>query len=329
MYPLDAAFRHFRSLVGRPPQPVDPGPASVIYGGSVTPDTPILCRVTSPEGQWVAYRTIEELGTGEWAPCGHEEGERPPLPGYEVWTDAGFTPIQRVIRRACGKPLKRVITHTGMVDVTTDHSLLTPQGGRVRASDVAVGQHLLHAAPPPPYTHAGSWDDEDGKLKAYTDGQFMGAYYTVGDSAHRYYPYVDDEVLNAPRDIQEKFWEGFSEEPRWVGAQAAAALVYLAACLGVATRVTAGTTKSAQHKFRVTPSSPPAADGSAITRIHDLPPHAGPVYSLETANHHFAAGIGRLVVHNTDSAHARSLATMSPCREYLSDTVCTRDHTHK
>lgn len=327
MDPLQATLRHFRPL-----QPVDP--AKVICGASVTPDTPILCRVTSPEGQWVAYRTIEELGTGEWAPCGHgvagpEEAcakeHCPAPPGYEVWTDAGFTPIQGVIRHACGKPLKRVITPAGMLDVTTEHPLLAPQGGRVRAC-VSVGQHLLHADPPLPYTHAGAWDDEDGELKAYTDGQFMGAYYTVGDSAHRYYPCVDDEVLNAPRDIREKFWEGFSEEPRWVGAQAAAALVYLAACLGVATRVTPGTTKSAQHKFRVTPMSPPAADGSAITAIHDLPPYAGPVYNLQTANHRFAAGIGRLVVHNTDTAYARSLDTMSPCREYISDTVYRRPH---
>jgi DNA polymerase elongation subunit (family B) len=278
-------------------------PAKVIYGDSVTPDTPILCRVTTPEGQWVAYRTIDQLGTGEWVPYGAKEA-CPPLPGYEVWTDAGFTPILRVIRHACGKPLKRVITHAGLVDVTTDHSLLTPQGQRVRPSDVAVGQSLLHAAPPPPYTHAGSWDAEYDLLQAYTDGQFMGAYYTAVDSsspsAHRYYPCVEDEVLNARRDIREQFWQGYSEDPQWVGAQAAAALVYLAACLGVATRVTAGTTKSAQHKFRVTPDGS-ATDGSAITAIHDLPPYTGPVYDLETANHHFAAGIGRLVVHNTDS----------------------------
>jgi hypothetical protein len=281
-------------------------------GDSVTADTPILCRVSSPQGWWVAYRTIQQLGTGEWVAYGDKQ-ECAPLPGYEVWTDEGFTPIHRVIRHACGKPLKRVVTPAGLVDVTTDHSLLTPDGQRVRPDDVAVGQSLLHAAPPPPYTHAGTWDAKLGTEQAFLDGDVLGAYYTTEGCARKHYYSVDDEVLNAPRNIREAYWAGFTADQQCqrVGAQAAAAMVYLAASLGIATRVTVRTSKIGQDTFCVAPA-PPADQPHAITAILDLPPYHGHLYDLETANHRFAAGIGALVVHNTDAPQHAPLAGLPP-----------------
>ncbi len=41
----------------------------------------------------------------------------------------------------------------------------------------------------------------------------------------------------------------------------------------------------------------------AICKIEKLGPCSGYVYDLETESHHFAAGVGRLVVHNTDSLY--------------------------
>ena len=38
-----------------------------------------------------------------------------------------------------------------------------------------------------------------------------------------------------------------------------------------------------------------------ITEMYELPGYTGFVYDLTTSNHHFAAGIGNMIVHNTDS----------------------------
>ena len=40
---------------------------------------------------------------------------------------------------------------------------------------------------------------------------------------------------------------------------------------------------------------------NAIKKIMELPQYTGYVYDLTTENHHFAAGIGNMIVHNTDS----------------------------
>ncbi len=44
-----------------------------------------------------------------------------------------------------------------------------------------------------------------------------------------------------------------------------------------------------------------ANTGSQITSMFQLPKYSGFVYDLTTENHHFAAGIGNMIVHNTDS----------------------------
>lgn len=215
--------------------------AQVIYGDSVTPDTPVLCRV---EGV-VSYRTIDEVGDGRWV-SRSGKAECAPLPGLEVWSDVGFTPVLRVVRHACGKPLKRIRTRTGIIDVTTDHSLLRPDGERVSPTDVRVGERLMHVNLPESQGHQGANSQ----------------------------PYTTRSKLNAARAYHGKWCSGFS-----MALYASTDGTY---CIGAWAR-----------------ESEPE---DRIVAIEDLPPYAGDVYDLETACHHFAAGVGRMVVHNTDSA---------------------------
>ena len=67
-----------------------------------------------------------------------------------TWTEKGWTPIKFVIRHPIRTPLKRVITHTGSVDVTDEHSLLDENAKEVRTIDLSVGDKLLHFALPLP-----------------------------------------------------------------------------------------------------------------------------------------------------------------------------------
>jgi hypothetical protein len=53
--------------------------------------------------------------------------------------------------------------------------------------------------------------------------------------------------------------------------------------------------------FAITYSKTPFPEAETIREIETLPPYHGYVYDLTTENHHFAAGVGSLIVHNTDS----------------------------
>lgn len=52
---------------------------------------------------------------------------------------------------------------------------------------------------------------------------------------------------------------------------------------------------------------PAPAAPTAVRRVTDLGRTEQHVYDLETANHHFHAGVGQLIVHNTDGSHIRGL----------------------
>ena len=115
--------------------------AKVVYGDSVTGDTPVLIRYKGNE-----YRVrIEDLyqlySCGEWISDGSKEYYE--LDGFESWTELGWTRLHRVIRHNVAKKIYRVYTNDGHIDVTEDHSLLTPQGLEISPSDMKVKSRLL------------------------------------------------------------------------------------------------------------------------------------------------------------------------------------------
>ena len=115
----------------------------VIYGDSVTGDTALVVR----RAGIIETARIDELVT-TWAPDVDGEKQEVCFPEdrtVEVWQDGGFTPVRRVIRHRCAKPLVRVVTHTGLVDCTTDHSLLLCDGQPASPAEVGCGDELLHA----------------------------------------------------------------------------------------------------------------------------------------------------------------------------------------
>jgi DNA polymerase elongation subunit (family B) len=142
--------------------------AKVRYGDSVMPGTPVLIR----KGTEVSVRVIESLGdTWREYPGFLKEGsgkEQCDLTGYETWTHEGWRAIHRVIRHKCQKKIWRVLTHTGLVDVTEDHSLLDPSCKLLRPVEVGVGRELFHSFPEP-VTGSGF---SDGML--FVLGMFVG-----------------------------------------------------------------------------------------------------------------------------------------------------------
>ena len=119
--------------------------AKVVYGDSVTGDTPLVLQ-TEP-GRIIMKRIDEMIAETTWSTY-HETKESIDLSALniKVWTDSGFTKINRLIRHklAPGKKLFRINTHTGTADVTEDHSLVLADGKEAKPSEVTIGTELLH-----------------------------------------------------------------------------------------------------------------------------------------------------------------------------------------
>jgi DNA polymerase elongation subunit (family B) len=119
--------------------------AKVVYGDSVTGDTPLVLQ-TEP-GRIIMKRIDEIISESTWTTY-HDTKESIDLSTHniKVWTETGFTKINRLIRHklAPGKKLFRITTHTGTADVTEDHSLVLADGSEVKPSDISLGTELLH-----------------------------------------------------------------------------------------------------------------------------------------------------------------------------------------
>ena len=111
----------------------------LVYGDSVTPDTPILCRIDGI----IQYKTIDNISNGEWKSYHGDKEVSPPLNSTQVWTEKGFTNIQKVIRHKCQKKIFRVMTPNGVVHVTEDHSLLDENAEKITPKELKVGSKIL------------------------------------------------------------------------------------------------------------------------------------------------------------------------------------------
>ena len=162
----------------------------VVYGDSVAGYTPVHVRLGGTEVvldtvEGVARRMLVLVSKSEvWMPCagdGREGKESLELPGVEVWSDGGWTDAVRLVRHrlAAHKGMVRVVTSTGFVDVTEDHSLLRHDGSVVKPRDVAVGDRLLHH--PLPAFEAPEAADAISADEARIMGLFMGAGSCEGD----------------------------------------------------------------------------------------------------------------------------------------------------
>mgnify|MGYP001486040754 CR=1 FL=1 len=142
--------------------------AHCVYGDSVTGETPIYIRRVEVRDSPIGQKNITSITSGydgrdlleictidsiaerfgelKWQKMTDCEKEYCELDGVECWSDTGWTPCYRVIRHILPKHknIIRVLTHTGLVDVTDDHSLLRADGTEVSPKDVQVGDSLLH-----------------------------------------------------------------------------------------------------------------------------------------------------------------------------------------
>jgi len=121
----------------------------VIYGDSVVGYSPVIVKHNND----IYFEKMEDIsskfGGNKWNPCkeeGKQDKEACELNDLYSWTSKGWTKIHRIIRHKLGshKKIIRVLTHTGCIDVTDDHSLLFKDGTKVSPKDLKIGEELLH-----------------------------------------------------------------------------------------------------------------------------------------------------------------------------------------
>lgn len=345
--------------------------AKLVYGDSVSRDTPILCRLNGK----IFYRTIDNLPS---SPIIFDDGEKEsysPENGLEVWTDKGFTALKNIIRHKTTKKMFRILTHTGCVDVTEDHSLLNEAAEKITPNSVKVGDKLLHQNLPKvggeesvSYAYAMGLFYGDGSCGGYRNPagnkyswainntnldflnkakECLSAHYNPNitfkildtmDSSHVYklvaqgdnvkdfvmdwrelfydherYKKVPDEVFEYDLESRQAFFDGYyaadgdKDDNGYLrfdnkGKIGSAGLYLLANSLGYPVSINIRSDKPKIYRMTLTrDNKAQRINPNQIKKIIELPPTEDYVYDLETENHHFAAGVGRMVVHNTDS----------------------------
>jgi hypothetical protein len=341
--------------------------AKVRYGDSVMPGTPVLTK-NGP-------RTIECLGTNwieypGFKPDEELEGKEQSDWSGEVWTSSGWARVHRVIRHRCKKKIYRILTYTGCVDVTEDHSLLDPALHQVKPSQVTIGTQLYHSFPENfmmgseisqelayiygVFVGDGSCGAYDGKYswainnkdldlldkcKAILENIYKepfkildtidssGVYKLVpchrdlkSYTQHFRTECYDGQAKKIPssvfgsRDNMQAFLDGLFDtdgcrrDLEVIGCRRIdtkhhiTAQWYYLLLRSLGHQVSLNTRKDKPHVFRLTWSDPMRKDPTAIKKIDVL--HEawdGYVYDLETDAGTFQAGVGQMIVKNTDS----------------------------
>jgi DNA polymerase elongation subunit (family B) len=247
--------------------------AEYVYGDSVSENTPVFIRhkLDAKLAKIVTIREVSEMFDNNWKTCEEEGKETKEYcecicnGGYyaETWTEKGWTKIQRIIRHklAPHKKMVRVCTPTGIVEVTDDHSLLRPDGKEISPKNAKIGMSLLHHSFPE-------------NVACYYDKHFCKNLIENHDGIyHRQYGMFSNQI-----NAMQWYYKVLS-------------MGYLATIKTLMYRGRIHYQIDVQDEI-VLPHN--------IISMEEIP-YSGYVYDLTTDNHHFAAGIGNIIVHNTDS----------------------------
>ena len=353
-------------------------PCEVVYGDSVTGDTPILIKKNN-KMLWKQIKDIyneTEVSLSEQLTnlSLNKYSKQYKSPDIQIWSDKGWTNIKKVMKHKTKKKIYGILTHTGYVKVTEDHSLLSIVGYKLKPSQVKVGYELLHNNLPilkpnkeidAPYSKGlfladgscGIYPSERygtkyswvinnqnldflNKAKDELNNVYDGVSFKILDtmkSSHVYklvsvgkvkslvlqwrvlfyadkFKKVPDEMFEAFFKSREIFFQGYydgdgnKKGPKrfdMKGMIGCAGLYHLVQSLGYKASVNDRKTKPNIYRINITKNKQRKSPIKIkkIVLLHEE--YNDYVYDFITKNHHFSAGIGKIVVHNTDSTFNR------------------------
>ena len=283
---------------------------------SVSGNTPLLLRKNGK----VVIKTIESLiGSNEYDSRNDNSKEYiNNSENYEVWTENGWTTIRQVIRHKVHKRMYRVHTFSGFVEVTEDHSLLSKTGEEISPKTLELGTRLMISFPEPNYTN-----DVERKPEITNDEAYeLGLHWNNEEI-------IPEDILNSPVLTRKNYYNGICtkyaatvitrnsmiEKITVHSTVVAHSLYYLIRSLGYDVTVDYFEDNAIVLYVYLSYIN---QDTTNVIRITDLGIINDYVYDLETENHHFQAGVGDLIVHNTDGIHIRGLLLNFFFREYPS-----------
>jgi len=348
----------------------------VVYGDSVTGDTPLLLKKSG----LVYIETIKSIFNIE---------KKQEYPGfkmfdktirlekefsttdYQIWTDIGWVDIKRVIRHKCDKKIYKILTHTGYVKVTEDHSLIKEDLEIVKPKECDLETKLLNSYPSTFNESCNVISKDrafiygffyrDGSCKKYNwvlNNSDMDILNNLKNLLQKEYPdsipviydtlessgvykltvnnpknivlefrdkfYDSDkskkiptEILNSNNEIIQSFFNGYwaadgcRKDKEKIGCTrfdnkgdiGSAGLYYLMKKLGYNVSLNTRSDKEKILTLTITEKSQTKISNQ-IKTIENID-HNDYVYDIETSIGRFSAGVGDIVISNTDSVFLR------------------------
>lgn len=338
-----------------------------IYGDSVTGDTPILIKINGK----IEFITIEVLySVNKLQEKLSLDNKKYKIPeNIEVWSDNGFTKIKYIMKHKYQRKLYRILTDTGVIDVTEDHSLLDKEGNKIKPCDINIGDELMHNDLPiinkkyfpTDLAYAYGFFFAEGSCRIYNcnygkkciwtcSNQDISILEKVGNILTKYEKnntfiildtmkssntyklsvfgkvkklvekwrkmfYDKDKnkiipqcILKSCLDAKKSFLEGYYENNginnfACKGKIGSAGLSYLCHCIDK--KISINIDMYQPNIFYMSDCKTYGRNANIVKEIIDITQlekyQNCYVYDLETENHHFSAGIGKLVISNTDS----------------------------
>jgi len=266
----------------------------VVYGDSVTGDTPLLLK----KDNQIYIETIESI---------FDESTKQEYPGfkmfdktirlekeyclsdYQIWCDNGWVDIKKVIRHKCDKKIYRVLTHTGCIDVTEDHSLLNSNLEPIKPGELKIGDSLSHTFPT----------------------EFIENNETIVNSVqyNNDNNIVSNYILNATKEIKLAYLNGFLAAQKCNKNYSFAIeskivtqrIYYLMRSIGIDASINHYNDPKKMDIYFIDEIKNKNGDCTLVKKIIEKEPQNDYVYDIETTIGRFSAGVGQLQLNNTDS----------------------------
>ena len=249
----------------------------IVYGDSVSADTPVLIKKDGT----MNTLTIEELfnkypktSYPQFKSDQSDLTEKETTVFYDTdeelmsWTATGWNPIRRIIRHRCNKTMYRVITPTGIVDVTEDHSLLNENLEEIKPKDIKIDENLFHSYP-------------DNIIYSFSQKEMHLIRYLNQTNKNSMKLAVDNKLEANKLYIIGRYL-GFG-----VGISYHKSFYYLS-----------------YYKYKDNSAQKINSFKNVVDIINLGPnPEGSYVYDIETEDGTFQAGIGQMIVKNTDSCY--------------------------